>query len=166
MSLSVKDAAALLGYSPEHGTFEWLTVRRGAKSSRGIGTVDRGGYLRIGLLGKRHLAHRLAWLLTHGEWPNGEIDHINGDKLDNRLANLRLVTTTQNQQNRKVMATNPIGLKGAHRVNATGKWRSTVIAGGKTHYLGTFDTAEEAHAAYTEAAGRLHGEFARKPCSQ
>lgn len=95
--------------------------------------------------------------------PNVEfVDHINGDKIDNRRQNLRSCTRAQNQMNQRPkggLRKNKLGLKGVCRNH--GRYMANITANKVQHYLGTFDTPEEAHAAYCEAAKRLHGEFAR-----
>lgn len=94
--------------------------------------------------------------------PKGlETDHINGDGLDNRRANLRHATTSQNQQNRGAQANNTSGFKGVSWSKADRKWRARINGGGKQSHLGMFDSAEAAYAAYCEAASSMHGEFAR-----
>lgn len=108
----------------------------------------------------RILAHRLAWALHFGRWPDQAIDHINGDRTDNRIANLRLATVAENTRNGKRRSTNTSGYKGVS-LTENGQWRATIVAGGRQSYLGRFSTAEDAHAAYVKAASRLHGEFAR-----
>lgn len=90
-----------------------------------------------------------------------EVDHVNGDGLDNRRRNIRLATGAENRRNKGLTAQNRSGLKGASWNNHAGKWEANIRAGGKRHYLGLFLTAETAHAAYAEAALRLHGAFAR-----
>jgi hypothetical protein len=102
------------------------------------------------------MAHRLAWCIAYGEWPSLEIDHINGDAGDNRLCNLRNVDRATNAQNkRRAQCTNKSGIQGVE-THAVGRLSASVWVGGKRVYLGRFDTAEEAHAAYVAAKRRLH----------
>jgi hypothetical protein len=94
--------------------------------------------------------------------PDGSVvDHVNGDTLDNRRANLRLATPIENARNRKMQSTNTTGLKGVMLNKRTGTWRSKIRTGGCEVHLGTFKTAQEAHAAYCDAAKQFHGDFAR-----
>ena len=88
------------------------------------------------------------------------VDHINRDPFDNRRANLRIATKSTNGMNRPAQANNTSGYKGVARHSKTGKWRAYITAGGKTRHLGLFQTPEQAHEAYVQAAGELHGEFA------
>ena len=90
-----------------------------------------------------------------------EVDHINGDGLDNRRCNLRICTRAENARNNRTPCTNRSGFKGVSFYKRRGVWRSHITVNGKFHHLGYFSTAENAHAAYCEAAKRLHGEFAR-----
>lgn len=101
------------------------------------------------------LAHRVIWLMQTGEWPSGTIDHINGIKTDNRWVNLRDITHAQNGQNvRNARRNSSSGLLGAFPKR--GKWFSSIKTNSKPIYLGTFNTAEEAHAAYLAAKMELH----------
>lgn len=150
-------------YDEKTGKFSWRHKGRKTKPLDQIGSVDAGGYLRIGIKGRRYSAHRLAWLYVHGKWPEQEIDHINGERLDNRIVNLREATISQNRKNRAAGKLNRNRLKGAHFVSRTGKWRSVIVTDGKAHFLGTFGNEEDAHKAYIAAAIKLHGEFARLP---
>jgi len=107
------------------------------------------------------MEHRVAWIVVHGEIPEGmTVDHINGVKGDNRIANLRLATDCQNSYHRPRKSNNVTGYKGVYQ-RENGKYRATITVNRKRTSLGTFDTKEEAYAAYCEAARRLHGEFAR-----
>ena len=112
--------------------------------------------------GRRYLAHRLAWFYVYGEWPRKGLDHINRDRLDNRIANLREADHAQNVQNRGPMSNNKSGFKGVFfNPRHTQPWQAQITARGQYFNLGRYATAEEAHEAYKEAAARLHGEFAR-----
>jgi len=91
-------------------------------------------------------------------WPL--VDHINGDGLDNRRANLRPATTSQNLANRRIQCNNRSGFKGVGWHTSTGKWRSRIVVDGKRFNLGAFTTPEAAALAYDAAARELHGEFA------
>lgn len=105
------------------------------------------------------MAHRLAWVHVHGSWPAGDIDHINGDKLDNRIANLRDVTRSVNKENmRSARGDNKVGLLGVHvrRQNTTRPYVASIRVSGKLIHLGAHNTPEAAHAAYLEAKRRLH----------
>jgi hypothetical protein len=105
--------------------------------------------------------HRIVFALTHGRWPEHQVDHINGIRDDNRPCNLREATDSQNKHNKRRHHNTASGLKGAYYSPKRGKWYSRIMADYKNYSLGCFNTAEEAHAAYAEAARRLHGEFAR-----
>jgi|SRR5262249_60934945 len=114
------------------------------------------GYRRITLDGRQHFGHRLAWLHVHGVWPPDQIDHINGARADNRIANLRPATHQQNASNRR---RGIAGLKGAVFSKRYKRWRAQIMKNGRQHFLGHFASSVEAHAAYCRAAQELHGEF-------
>ena len=145
---------------------EWTGFfRRRAAPSRIAGTVRKYGYIFVGVRGYGQLgAHRLAWIYVYGPTIGGaEIDHIDGNPSNNAIANLRLATSRQQKHNKRVQSNNRAGLKGAyyHACRKGKKWRSQIKVGDKLYFLGYFDTAEEAHAAYGIAAKKYFGEFAR-----
>lgn len=155
--------SSILHYFPETGDFVWLNptsfrVKRGDVAGT-VAVNDRGRtkphpHLLIRIHGIKYLAHRLAWLFGHGEDPGAMlVDHINGDSLDNRLANLRLVTTTQNMWNvDHALSTSSSGIRGVHRHSQSGKWVSEISINGKKKHLGVFPTQEAASLAYQSAA--------------
>ncbi len=153
----------LLSYDPETGIFVWRVkpARRIAAGSVAGCRRTVYGYVLIGVDGAIYPAHRLAWLYVHGVWPSEYTDHVNADRADNRLANLRECTPGENQSNRRRNKNNASGFKGVVFHPATGKWRACVRAGGKCFSLGLHATKEQAHAAYCDGASRHHGEFAR-----
>jgi len=160
--------AKLLSYDPETGNFYWkiAIARKKAGDKAGGITTAKGGlgksYLQIRINGRQCLAHRLAWFMKTGEDPlHNQIDHIDGNSLNNAFANLRLATKAQNAQNSSFRKTNTSGLKGAFFHKPSSRWLSAISVNGKRIYLGQFQTAEQAHAAYCKAAAELHGEFAR-----
>lgn len=145
----------------ESGLLTWKKtttnrVKVGAEAFAGLSTT---GYLR-GRFGGRHISsHRLVFLIFNG-WVCDEVDHINGNRTDNRPCNLRSSDKQTNSYNSK--AKNPLsGLKGAHSHKASGRWTAQICYDGKAHYLGIFPTAQEAHEAYRIAAREHHGDFAR-----
>lgn len=150
-----------LSYDPETGVFNWriLTSNR-AKIGARAGT-NSNGYFIISVDGTRYMAHRLAWLYVTGEWPRGEIDHINGDRSDNRFENLRRTTHADNMKNMSKHKDNTSGFKGVFWAQHARRWRSYICANGRSKHLGYFNTPEEAYAAYCVAAANLHGEYAR-----
>ena len=111
-------------------------------------------YRRIQLDGRKYKAHRLAWLYLFGEWPKGQIDHINRNSLDNRIANLRDVSQSENQHNRPEQANNTSGVKGVHWHKQKMRWQAAIRINGKLIHLGLFGTKEEA------AYARFHAELA------
>lgn len=162
MSITVERLKAVVRYDPESGAFIWVSptsdrVRCGAIA----GSVTKLGYRAIMIDKKRYMAHRLAWLWVHGRWPNGEIDHINGDGLDNRISNLREATHAENMLNRKRTSTCRSGFKGVSWHKGGRKWKAQIGYQGKWYALGLYECPVEAHKAYVAAAHRLHGEFAR-----
>jgi hypothetical protein len=152
----------VLDYDPASGVFLWRVKIRSIRPGRVAGAIAKGfGYRVITVDQTRHYAHRLAWLYVHGEWPNGDLDHENLDRADNRIANLREASVAQNRANARPSRNNKSGLKGAYFVKARGKWCGSIFVDGKTKNLGYFATAEEAHAAYAAAARKHFGKFAR-----
>lgn len=110
--------------------------------------------------GKRHglLVHRVLWAMKHGEWPRNTIDHINMDRTDNRICNIREATYTENNVNRPSRRN---GLKGVVFCKQTGRYRAQVSYKNKSIWLGRFKTEIEAHEAYMNKCKELYGEFAR-----
>jgi len=163
--LTVERLREVLSYDPETGVFTWLKTlawRAPAGPIAGvIGGHTRRPYLCIGIDRKRYHAGPLAWFYVHGEWPKGLIDHCDGDPLNNRLANLREASDSQNQGNRRLNKNSTSGFKGVYFDKSSGRWAANILKDRQKFWLGCHDTPEQAHAAYCEAAQRIHGEFAR-----
>lgn len=139
----------------ESGAVSRRTLRGGQIVGAAVGTTRKDGYLSTSFMGKEILMHRLVWALAMGELPEAEIDHINGNRADNSIRNLRLSTRAENNQNRrKAHANNRLGLLGV--TQAGGRFRARIRLSGKVADLGRFDTAQEAHAAYLAAKRKLH----------
>jgi hypothetical protein len=158
--LTAECLRAVLDYDPETGIFTFKVrlsrrVRVGQQTSK---TRDSGGYLGVGIDGRRYRLHRLAWLYVHGVWPTHEGDHWNGIKTDNRIDNLRDATRAVNSQNtRRAASHNKSGLQGVWSPGPRSKkFSSYIIANGIRRRLGSFDTAEAAHAAHIAAKRQLH----------
>lgn len=159
-TISAEEARQLLSYNPETGTFTWRVGRGKARVGSVAGTPCSGGYFQIRIYGRIYSAHRLAWLLTHGVWPENQIDHINGRRDDNRLCNLRLATRSENNRNAKRRSDNTSGVKGVSFDKARDRWRAQIRVSGRNRHMGYHKTPEEAYAAYCKAAAEHYGEFA------
>jgi hypothetical protein len=153
---SVERLRSLLSYNRETGSLAWVgDVRNGVSAGDVAGHVDRSGYRRIVIDGALYAAHRLAWLHVHGEWPKGQVDHINGNRDDNRFVNLRDVSNSVNAQNKRgARKDNVTGLLGVSR--RPHGYEARITLEGKTRWLGLFDSAEEAHAAYLREKREIH----------
>ena len=140
----------------------WVAPKSGARKGYPAGCVDRVGYRRICLGGDMLLAHRVSWFIAHGYNPELSLDHIDGNKDNNDPSNLRVVEFHQNQKNMKKPRTNSTGYKGVYKNSGRGKpFCAQVKHLGIKHYLGRFDTAEEAEVAYDKKAKELHGDYYR-----
>lgn len=155
---SIAALRAAFSYDPETGLVLWIKPSSNrAKAGELAGGPNRHGYTRIGFQGRDHLAHRIAWAIHYGRWPDGVLDHIDGNPANNRIANLRDVSMRINMQNRRTATRGSLsGLLGAHLHKATGLWHAVIKTSGKVTSLGYHKTPEEAHAAYLEAKRRLH----------
>lgn len=156
----VTQAAAkeLLDYNLETGVFTWkVKARKGPVAAGDVaGYTDLDGYIKIGIDGRYYNAHRLAFLYVTGQWPTGSVDHLDGNRRNNAWSNLRDVSQVVNMQNqRKAHADSKSGVMGASRTR-TGRWKACITVDKQFFYLGLFDTAEQAGAAYMEAKRRLH----------
>lgn len=156
-------AHELLSYEPKTGHFYWKEDRGGfAKRGSRAGAVDANGYVNIRVRRRLYKAHRLAWLYIHGVWPELDIDHINGNKADNRLCNLRLATSAQNVANSNVRCDSKLGLKGVRLAGGcTRRWVARITEDGTRRVIGRYSSPEAAYAAYCEAAAKHFGQFAR-----
>jgi hypothetical protein len=135
-------------YTPEDGKVLWSKHPRWPSyAGREAGNVMKNGYRKLKFCGRQFLVHRVAWLLTHGSWPVGDIDHIDGNPANNKLENLRDVPHNVNLQNRKSATTkNKTGFLGVAK--RRDKYAAHIHRHGKQIYLGLFPTAELAHQAY------------------
>lgn len=156
--LSAERARELFHYDPETGLLTWKTryspfsrVRIGAVAGR----MDHKGYRTVTIKSYEYFIHRVIWLMVTGEWPKFSVDHINGNRVDNRLANLRDIPHVMNMHNyHRANSGNKLSLLGVTQ-RPSGKFRAQIRKGENIH-LGTFETAEAAHAAYVEAKRSMH----------
>lgn len=168
MTPNLDDLRKLLACDPERGGFVWqprpasmFNTSRAANrwnacyaGKPAFNTLEATGYKTGKIFGKRLKAHRVVWAWAHGYWPD-EIDHINGDRSDNRIANLRPVDHRENSKNRKLYKSNTLGSQGIHQ-RPSGRWGAYISINGKRTVIGTFDTKEEAIVARRQAE-REHG---------
>lgn len=179
MRMTPEQVREVLNYDPETGVLTWrerplrlgLEARDRKWNKKFVG--KRAG--RVGTFGhwyvmityilhspRNYASHRLAWAHYHGEWPPNGVDHINGNPADNRIANLRLATQSQNCRNTKLRWDNTSGTKGVSWHKGDERWYAVITVNGKQRLLGRFHSKEEAIAARQRAAAELFGEFARE----
>lgn len=156
-SYLVKRVRAVFAYDPDNGGL----YRR--QSGQRAGRALRNGYRSVCVDGEAWREHRLVWIWAHGVVPGeyDEIDHIDGDRANNRIENLRLVSRAQNQWNARVRKDNTSGLKGVSWNKKANLWAANISINGKVVYLGMFPSAKEAHEAYAARAKEIRGEYAR-----
>lgn len=160
-------------YDPVSGCLTWrvrpehhfeTSRARSTWNTRYAGTAAGNANARrvsVNVSGRQYKLHRLAWLMSYGDWPCGQIDHMDGNPLNNALTNLRLATNQQNQFNRGVGRANASGFKGVCWDKPKNRWRAQLCYNGKSVFLGHHDTPEAAASAYAEGAKRYAREFAR-----
>lgn len=160
---------SILEYDYQTGGFKWK-YRMDAPPEVNSSRAGKGAFLgsnsygyKIGYINKKqYLAHRVAWCIYYGEWPESDIDHINMDKSDNRIENLRLADRGQNMRNTGLRSDNTSGYKGVSFYKPTGKWKAQIkIPHGKVKNLGYYPTAEDAAEVYASAVKRYYGDFGR-----
>jgi hypothetical protein len=159
--LTIREMEILVSYNPETGEFHWRKPRPNATSGSRAGGMTAYGYRKISVCGRNYLEHRLAWLFMTGEYPDGEIDHINGDKIDNRYSNLRLATPSQNQANKGMRSDNTSGVKGVTWDKSRGKWLASIHKDGERIPLGRYNDINDAAEAYRAASIEYFAEFSR-----
>lgn len=150
--LTAEELKNRLHYDQTTGIFTWIKSKRTTL----IGTVAGGmsrpdGYIRISIKYKPYFAHKLAWLYVNGVWPSEQLDHINHDKTDNRIDNLREVSHRENHLNQPLSKNSTTGLHGVSFHKRANKYEARIKVGGKSLYLGSFKTANEAYAARKNA---------------
>lgn len=164
-SNELADLRARLSYNPDTGLFTWISVTRRCDIKR-IGTVAGSislshGYVEVGVGNKSYLAHRLAYLFMRGHWPEAglQIDHIDGNRTNNKWSNLRLCTNAENSRNSKVRHLSGASKVKGVRQRSTGAWMVQVTHNYTNYYGGQFATKAEAEQAAINLRLRLHKEF-------
>lgn len=154
-TLSAERARELFAYDPETGNLVWRVDRYRVKKGDVAGHLQPDGYRKIRIDQAPYWAHRVVWLVVHGEWPHHTLDHINGNPSDNRLQNLRDRSFRSNQENqRRAHKNSKTGVLGVYP--SKGRYVASITVDWVSKRIGTFDTTEEAHQAYLGAKRELH----------
>lgn len=177
LNLSINYLNDALTYNPNTGELKWkirpadhFNTEEGWRctnarfAGKATGSPDTYGYLQVGIAGRLYLSHRLAWALHYGAWPEGEIDHISGVKTDNRISNLRVVSTKENCRNKRICKKNRSGVTGVYWYKSRAMWRAKITVDGKAKHIGYFGSIEEAQVA-RKAAELIHGYHSNHGCN-
>lgn len=165
----------LLRYEPDTGLLFWrerpvkdfpnLRIANSWNSrwagKEALSHIGEAGYRRGAVLWITCRAHRVIWAMQTGAWPDGEVDHVDTDRANNRWANLRLAGRGENQRNTRVQTRNKSGAKGVRWKAEKQRWQARIRIGGREMHLGYFADIEDAKAAYAKASAEQHGEFGR-----
>lgn len=163
--LNAETIRELLRYDPETGFFTWMprhqkyfgnTSELKSWNSRwanrkALTAINGDGYCHGKIMKKTYKAHRVAWVYQTGDWPCGQIDHINGIRTDNRPENLREVDNSKNQKNSRLSRNNKSGVTGVCWAQKNQRWMAYIWANGRQNYIGFFDTIKDAAAARKES---------------
>jgi hypothetical protein len=139
-------------YFPEQGTLV-------SKDGKVLRDLRKDGYVQLYIENQRQYAHRVAWRLYYGEWPDRSIDHIDGNKSNNKISNLRLADMSQQKANARINSNNTSGYRGVHWNTAANKFQALLKHRGRAYHLGLFATAKEAHVAYQKKFNEIYGKF-------
>ncbi|WEL95513.1 HNH homing endonuclease [Xanthomonas phage vB_XooS_NR08] len=153
--ITVADVLDRYHYDPETGVFLHARSRQGAKAGTAAGG-DMLGYKVLSFSGHLCLAHRVAWLLVHGKWPENDLDHVDGDRSNNRISNLRECSQAENSQNKGKYSNNTSGVTGVTWNKQCQKWHAQLMVAGNQIFLGLFSTIEEAAQARAAAKAKYH----------
>ena len=158
--INAEDLRARLEYRKSEGIFIWKKSRRSGVAGRVAGYITPKGYVYINIDCRLYFAHRLAWLYEFGVWPAGQIDHIDGNRQNNRIQNLRVVEPSINSENRRFARRGkkddcPLGVT-KEISRGVEKYRARITTAGKTKTVGLFSSAEEAHSAYLLEKRSIH----------
>lgn len=161
LTVSAQRVRDLFDYERQTGRLIWRQNKWPARAGNPAGAVSKDGYVIVGVDMRTYPAHRLIWLHVHGEWPKQQIDHIDGDRANNRLENLRDVNASMNMQNLRnsKRRNKSCGLMGVSFSKNAGRWMAAIKIGSKNKYLGYFDTPEKAHAVYLAKKREVHEGF-------
>lgn len=158
MVLTAERARVLFTYNRLTGDLITRTPTERKKVGHITRSCNRDGYYTVHADGRGYLVHRVCWLIETGRWPFGDLDHADGVRTNNAITNLREATRSQNNANR---SSHPGKLKGVTYHKAADRWMAQIKKDRVPHYLGLYDSAEEAHAVYAAKARELFGKFAR-----
>ena len=159
---SVAELNRLFSYDPETGILRRRLTNDGHNAGDIAGGIGARGYYQVKIGRSSQISvHRIIWKMMTWKDPVGDIDHANGDTLDNRWANLREATRSQNQYNSTIRTDNKTGCPGVTFHKASGHYSAAIRCKGKRHWLGTYTTFDQAADVYRQASLNLHGEFSR-----
>jgi hypothetical protein len=145
----------LMHYDQDTGVFTRLTSNRRDRIGVTPGARNTNGHVQIRVDGVLHMAHRLAWLYVHGSFPQKQLDHINGDKTDNRISNLRHCSNKKNAENRKMSPRNTSGYRGVSFDKTRGKFKAYIGHEMRAIHIGLFAAVEDAAVAAKGARDEL-----------
>lgn len=157
--LTAEELRAALDYDPETGRFSWRSPTSFKMRPGDPAGYMAQGYVRIRVKYRKYLAHRLAWLYVHGEWPKGMLDHANRNPADNRIENLRQANFSTNAANAVFSKVSTLP-RGVRKAATEGRWMAQIKVNGKVRHLGTYGSQQEAAEAYRKGAIEAFGEFA------
>ncbi len=159
--ITQKYLKSVLSYDENTGLFSKLTKSWKFNIGDTLNNPRPDGYITLGIKNNTYLAHRLAWLYVYGKFPKNNLDHINGNRADNRICNLREVTQSQNSMNRTKQSNNTSGIKGVTWDKQCNKWKAQIKYNGKVKNLGVFRNIEDAEAVVKEARIKFHNDYAK-----